>query len=69
MQHLTTACQLEITPHISLIDEPVSLRLSGLQPYQHVTIHAQTLDGFHQPWQSAATFLADEQGMVDLSTI
>ena len=68
MQHVTTSCQLEITPHTSLIDEPVSLRLSGLQPRQHATIHAQTLDGFHQQWQSTATFLADEQGMVDLST-
>jgi dienelactone hydrolase len=67
MQHMMTACQLEITPQTSLIDEPVSLRLSGLQPHQHVTIHAQTLDGFHQCWQSTATFVADNQGMVDLS--
>lgn len=68
MQHVTTSYQLEITPHTSLIDESVSLRLSGLQPLQHATIHAQTLDGFHQHWQSTATFVADEQGMVDLST-
>lgn len=67
-QPVTPSCQLEITPHTSLIDEPVAIRLSGLQPHQHVTIHAQTLDGFHQLWQSTATFVANEQGMVDLST-
>jgi hypothetical protein len=67
-QPATPSCQLEITPHTSLIDEPVSICLSGLQPRQHVTIHAQMLDGFHQRWQSAATFAADEQGMVDLRT-
>ncbi len=59
--------QLEITPHTSLIDEPVSIRLSGLQAHQHVTLHAQTLDGHRQSWQSAATFVADAQGIVDLS--
>jgi dienelactone hydrolase len=68
MQHTTPSCQLEITPHASLIDEPVSVRLSGLQPHQHATIHAETLDGSHQRWQSTATFVADDQGMVDLST-
>ncbi|MEO6891830.1 MAG: acyl-CoA thioesterase/BAAT N-terminal domain-containing protein, partial [Ktedonobacteraceae bacterium] len=67
-QPATPSCQLEITPHTSLIDEPVSICLSGLQPRQHVTIHAQMLDGFHQHWLSAATFTADEQGMVDLGT-
>lgn len=66
-QPATPSCQLEITPHTSLIDEPVSICLSGLQPRQHVTLHAQTLDGFRQRWQSAATFAADEQGIVDLS--
>lgn len=68
MQDVTTLCQLEITPQASLIDEPASLRISGLQPHQHATIHAQTLDGFHQQWQSTATFAANEQGTVDLST-
>jgi dienelactone hydrolase len=67
-QPASSSYQLEITPHTSLIDEPVSIRLSGLQPRQHVTIHAHTLDGFHQRWQSTAMFVADEQGMVDLST-
>jgi dienelactone hydrolase len=68
MQDVTTSCQLEITPNTSLIDEPVSLRLSGLPPHQHATFHAQTLDGFHQQWQSTATFVADEHGTIDLGT-
>lgn len=65
-QTTLNVCQLEVTPAASLIDEPVSIRVSGLQPRQHVTLHTQTLDGFRQCWQSAATFAADEQGVVDL---
>src|SRR5215469_9036252 len=67
IQPATPSCQLEITPPTSLIDEPVCIRLSGVQPRQRVTLHAETLDGFRQRWQSAATFAADEQGIVDLS--
>ncbi|QBD78269.1 hypothetical protein EPA93_20610 [Ktedonosporobacter rubrisoli] len=67
IQPITSSCQFKITPQTSLIDEPVSLCLLGLQPHQHATIHAQMLDGFRQCWQSAATFVADAQGRIDLN--
>jgi dienelactone hydrolase len=50
-----------------MMDEPASIRASGLQPNQRVTIRAQLVDGAQEGWTSQADFLADGQGSLDTS--
>ncbi len=56
---------ISIQPRESLIDQPVSIRLSGFMPGQQVTLRAEcVLAGY--TFQSEATFLVDSSGGVDL---
>lgn len=59
---------LTITPGSVLTDESANIRASGLRPDEHVTISADLVDGDDQRWESAAEFVADAQGNVDVST-
>ncbi len=50
-----------------MVDEPVSIRATGLQPNERVTIHAELVDGEDVRWTSQADFVADSQGSMDTS--
>jgi dienelactone hydrolase len=58
---------IEIVPERVMLDEPASVRASGLQPNQRVTIRAELVDGDGERWKSEAEFVADNQGGVDTS--
>jgi hypothetical protein len=65
---------LSIQPPEVLIDQPVSIRLSGFEPNQEVTLRATTvgiafpdLSDSGKVYESYATFRTDSQGMVDVS--
>lgn len=58
---------LQVTPSRVLVDEPAAIRAVGLEPSEHVVIHASLTDGAGRPWQSEAEFGADINGVVDLS--
>jgi dienelactone hydrolase len=58
---------LEITPNRVMIDEPASIRATGCQPNEHLTIHAELTDGADAHWASQAEFIADSQGNIDTS--
>lgn len=58
---------LEVTPNHVLLDETTSIRATGLQPNERVTIQAKLVDGEQQHWSAEAEFLADSQGVVDVS--
>jgi len=45
---------LEVNPAGTLVDQAPAIRVSGLQPGEHVTIHADLLDGADHPWHSQA---------------
>jgi BAAT / Acyl-CoA thioester hydrolase C terminal./Acyl-CoA thioester hydrolase/BAAT N-terminal region. len=62
----TIHCSLHVEPKVTLIDESVNIRLSGLLPGQSVYIRAETQDGALQRWASDATFVADEDGCIDV---
>ena len=64
---LLSAQTLEVKPARALDDQPPTIRATGLQPGEHVTIHADLTDGADHPWHSQAEFIADAQGMVDVS--
>jgi dienelactone hydrolase len=54
-------------PHPFMIDQPIAIHLSGFTPGQPVTIHAFSTpeDGV---WRSQASFLADANGCVDVTS-
>ena len=58
---------IHISPGKALMDEVVSIRVTGLSPGQAVAINA-TMPGLHgEVWKSGAEFVADKRGTVDLS--
>jgi dienelactone hydrolase len=58
---------IEIVPAEALADEPVAVRLRGLQPGQRVALGAEARLGSEPPWRSQAEFLADDSGTIDLT--
>ena len=56
---------LTVTPAQVMSDEAAAIRVTGLQPGQHVTLRAELTDGGNQPWAAEAEFAADAGGMVD----
>jgi dienelactone hydrolase len=63
-----SAQKIEISPSTVLIDQVPSIRVIGLAPNATVTLAADLVDGADLPWNSAAAFTADAQGVVDLAT-
>ncbi len=61
------AQNMETVPQRVMMDEPASIRASGLQPNQRVTIRAELVDGAQERWSSQADFVSDGQGCVDTS--
>ncbi len=52
----------------ALADEVVKIRVEGLDPAQTITLRASLKDDLDQPWNSYATFVSDETGVVDVTT-
>jgi dienelactone hydrolase len=63
-----TSIHFEVAPLRALVDEPVTISLSGLVPGQPVTLWAHTRDASDEEWTSSASFVADERGALDLAT-
>ena len=59
---------VHVDPPGARVDEPFRLMVSGLPPGEPVTIRAATRDGELREWASYATFVAGDDGMVDVST-
>ena len=58
---------LSVTPADGLIDEPRRITVSGLAPDELVAISARTLRSRGVAWDSQATYMADADGVVDLT--
>lgn len=58
---------IEVTPSHVLIDETATIRATGCQPNEHLTIHAELIDGAKGRWVSQSEFAADAQGNIDTS--
>src|SRR4051794_19965836 len=63
-----TTVTLDITPTDALMDVPLTIRLSGLQPGSQATLKARAQDDTGGHWASAVTYQADATGSVDLAT-
>src|ERR1700716_1563972 len=59
---------VQVDPPAARVDEPFRLTVSGLPPGEPVTIRAATRDGELREWTSKATFLAGDDGTVDVPT-
>ena len=57
-----------INPQSALVDEPVSVRVSGLTPHQTVTLLA-TLEEQGDKFYSLAWYTADRDGNVDVTAM
>jgi dienelactone hydrolase len=58
---------LEVIPNRVLADEIATIRVTGLPPNEHATIHAELMDAAEHHWESHAEFVADAQGTIDVS--
>ncbi|KAJ1168948.1 hypothetical protein NDU88_000860 [Pleurodeles waltl] len=58
--------QVTVTPEVSLADEHVRIRVTGLQPNQLVTLRASLKDDKGYAFQSKAYYRGDASGEVDL---
>jgi dienelactone hydrolase len=58
---------LTVAPRDVLIDQPVSITVSGLRPRSMVTLTATTRSALRNLWKSTATFRADANGRVVVS--
>lgn len=58
---------LTATPTTALIDQPLTIRVTGLKPGEPITLEARTTGFQHIAWHSSATFIANRKGVVDVS--
>jgi dienelactone hydrolase len=56
---------LAVTPETALIDQPVTITVTGCAPKQTVVLRAVCFDDDGLRWESRATFEANEDGRVD----
>jgi len=57
---------LDIAPLRVPMDAEVTVRVLNVSPGRRVTVTARSIDANGRAWQSAATFLADDSGTIDL---
>ena len=58
---------LQVDPNRVMVDQPATVRASGLQPNERVTIRAELVDGADERWTAQADFATDAQGSIDSS--
>lgn len=64
---LTTPSYITVLPRSGLADQPLDIRVTGLEPREPITMAASMDDGKSQ-FISHAYFKADPSGVVDLRT-
>ncbi|KAM3936665.1 acyl-coenzyme A amino acid N-acyltransferase 1-like [Leptodactylus fuscus] len=57
---------LKVSPKTSLVDEPVTIQVWGLQPQQRITLRAWLKDETGHIFYSRAFYISDKKGKVDL---
>lgn len=61
------AVTLSATPTAALVDQAVTIRVTGLRPGEPVTLRASMADYQKRIWAAQATFSADRDGAVDVT--
>ena len=63
---MTNDVTITLSSDVVLVDERFQVRLSGLAPNQHITIHANTKEG-KLSFSGVGCFIADSNGEIDCS--
>jgi dienelactone hydrolase len=63
----TRAQTLIVTPAVALVDQPVAITASGLEPGEEVVVRSGLEDGAGHDWSAEAKFAADSAGKLDLT--
>lgn len=67
--HLSIAAQqLTVSPLISLIDQPLEIKVAETTPNQLVKLQATTTDSDGKVWKASGLFQTDEKGQLNLAT-
>lgn len=59
--------KLEVIPASARLDEPITIRLTELEPGTPVTLTTELSDQLGRLWVGRAEFVADEEGVIDTS--
>ncbi len=62
----STHATIVVDAPVSLADQPLHMRVTGLVPHDRVTVGAQATDYNGKQWHAQAMFTADRHGVVDL---
>jgi hypothetical protein len=54
-----------VTPRRTVEDQPLDIRVSGLQPGARIVVGVRSTDAKGYVWESRAVFVADRHGLVD----
>jgi dienelactone hydrolase len=66
--HASSKAVIEVDTPTALADQAVHLRISGLEPHDEITVGSSATARDGKVWHGRATFTADDQGLIDLST-
>src|SRR5437879_6033698 len=61
--------EVHVEPQRSMVDEPLDIRVTGLEPGQRVTLRAAQTDDLARTWRAHATFVADSNGQIDVAAL
>jgi len=61
------AANISVSPRSSLMDRKVKILISGLEPGQHVTLHASVAGDAKEVFESHAYYIANKEGKIDIS--
>ena len=59
--------EIIISPNVVLYGQKVSIKLKGFSPEEELTLYATQIDENQKKWSSEATFICNEEGVLDLS--
>jgi dienelactone hydrolase len=62
------AAKVTVQPQMSVADQPVQIRVTGLAGGQQATVQISSTDAAGVRWQSSAVYRADAAGDIDLSS-
>lgn len=64
---LAPPASISVSPDPAPLDEPLAIRVDGLEPGERVTLRAWSRDGGGRRLEARARFIADPSGVVDLT--
>ena len=58
---------LSVEPSFALIDDRLAIKITGLNPYQDITVHIRTVNDDGCTHASYGCFVANKDGEIDIS--